>query len=123
TSTITSGLAVCVVGWMLWREILETSHEGVLHAEAGLTHSVEDDIGGLFVTARTLATCCARALQAGGELERDQMEQVVGVLMDSDQDEHLRVRDPSGRVLASYRANPESHDVEPDPTAGTQVDL
>ncbi len=123
TSTISSALAVGIVGWMLWREILETSHEGVLLAQAGLTHGVEDDIGGLFVTARTLATCCARALAAGGELERDQMEEVVGVLMDSYQDEHIRVLDPSGHVIASYQASPDTHEVEADPTAGTQVDL
>ncbi len=123
TSTITSALAVGIVGWMLWREILETSHEGVARAEAELTHGLEDDIGGLFVTARTLATCCARVMPATGELDHAQMEEVVGVLMDSYQDEHVRVIDPSGRVIVSYRANEATHAVESDPSAGTQVDL
>ena len=122
-STITSALAVGIVGWMLWREILETSHEGVTRAGAELTHGLEDDIGGLFVTARTLATCCAAAMQAGGELPRQQMEEVVGVLMDSYQDEHIRVLDPSGNVIASYRASEGDHEVEADPTAGTHVDM
>ncbi len=123
TSALTSVLAVGIVAWTLWREVLETSHEGVARAATELTHGLEDDIGGLFVTARTLATCCAAAMQAGGELPRAQMEEVVGVLMDSYQDEHIRVIDPSGNVVVSYRVSDDTHDVEPDPTAGTHVDL
>lgn len=65
TSTLTSGLSAVVVGWMLWREIEETSREGVELARVGITHGVEDDIGGLFVTARALATCCVGALATG----------------------------------------------------------
>ena len=123
SSTLTSGLSGVVVGWMLWREIEETSADGVDLARVGITHGVEDDIGGLFVTARALATCCASALASGGELPRAQMEQVAAVLMDSYQDEHIRLIAPNGDVLVSYRANPDTHDIESDPTAGTHVDL
>ncbi len=123
TSTLTSGLSAVVVGWMLWREIEETSREGVERARVGITHGIEDDIGGLFVTARALATCCANALATGGELPREQMEHVVGVLMDSFQDEHVRVIAPNGDVVVSYRANADTHEVESDPTAGTHVDV
>lgn len=96
-SVATSAAALPVLWWTLERQLVATTSERVTDAEAALRHEMGDDLEGLSLTARITA---ASWTSAGSVNPRSSA--VSAMLIDSFEDQHVRVLRDDGTEIAAF---------------------